>query len=149
MPTIIRFSEAASIALHTMRLLAAESEDRLTTRGMARTLGVSETHLSKVLQRLVRRGFVASTRGPKGGFALVGDPAAITLMSVYEAIDGPLSAETCFLGLDVCPLGGCMFGGLMETINDLARKQLEGTTLSDLVNGSGRGRRDGGGSTRG
>jgi DNA-binding IscR family transcriptional regulator len=70
-------------------------------------------------------------------------------MEVYEAIEGPLSAETCFLGYEVCPRGECMFGGLMEAINNLARKQLEETALSDLVNGSRRRRRDGGDRARG
>jgi DNA-binding IscR family transcriptional regulator len=70
-------------------------------------------------------------------------------LSVYEAIDGPLSSETCFLGHEVCPAGECMFGGLIETINDMARNQLEATRLSDLVNGSGGKRSDGNGSARG
>jgi DNA-binding IscR family transcriptional regulator len=57
----------------------------------------------------------------------------VTMMDVYEAIEGPLAPDNCFLGRSVCPAGECMFGGLIETVNALARKQLEGTVLSELA----------------
>jgi Rrf2 family protein len=135
MSTMIKLSEAASLGLHTMRVLASDGGKRLTTRSIATRLKVSEAHLSKVLQRLVRRGLVQSTRGPKGGFTIAGDPGRVTLMSVYEAVDGPLTTEACFLGRSVCPEGDCMFGGLIETINNMARRHLEETVLADVTNG--------------
>jgi Rrf2 family protein len=142
MSTMLKVSEAASLGLHTMRVLASDGNRRLTTRDIASALRVSEAHLSKVLQRLVRRGLVQSTRGPKGGFTLAQDPTEITLMNVYEAVDGPLTAETCFLDRSVCPWGECMLGGLIETVNNMARRQLEETVLADVTNGTGP--RDGG-----
>lgn len=146
MVTVLKFSEAASLGLHTMRVLASDGSRRMTTRDIAARLKVSETHLSKVLQRLARGGLVQSTRGPKGGFTIAGEPGEITLMSVYEAVDGPLTSETCFLGRSVCPWGECMLGGLIETVNNMARRQLEETVLADVTNGTGPG--DAGGDRR-
>ena len=71
MPTMLKISEAATLALHTAFFLVTNPDRRLTTREMASTMGASEAHLSKVLQRLVHAGLVESVRGPKGGFAPV------------------------------------------------------------------------------
>jgi Rrf2 family protein len=130
--TMLRMTGAASLALHAVRLLAEENRRRLTTRELASALNVSEAHLAKVVQRLVRAGFVDSARGPRGGLTLAADARARTLLDVYEVIAGPLKIETCLLDERVCGPGECMLGRLFETVNDLARKHLAETTLSDL-----------------
>ena len=56
MPNVLKVSEAASLALHTTVLLAANSGELLSTREIASTLKMSAAHLSKVLQRLARHG---------------------------------------------------------------------------------------------
>jgi Rrf2 family protein len=133
-------SEAASLALHAARVLAsAGAGQRMTTREIARTLSVSEAHLSKVMQRLVHRGLVTSTRGPGGGFALAKGAGNVAMLEVYEMIEGPLEPEKCFLGHDVCPRGECMFGGLIETVNAMARRHLEQTTIGEFARDKERG----------
>ena len=91
MSSAFRFSEAGSLALHAMAFLGADHEKALTVREIARGLSVSENHLAKVMQRLAREGLVESVRGPKGGFKVRGSPDEISLLDVYEAIDGPLT----------------------------------------------------------
>jgi len=70
MNSVLRISEAASLAMHAMMALAAQPEHRRSAQDLARQLDVSLAHLAKVLQRLAKAGYVASTRGPKGGFTL-------------------------------------------------------------------------------
>jgi len=142
MSTMLKMSEAASLALHTMGVLAQNRDVRVTTREIASKFKVSEAHLSKVLQRLAHEGLVSAVRGPKGGFAIAKDPDKVTMLDVYEVIEGPVAADTCVLGHSVCGREKCIFGGLIETINTLARKRLAETVLSDLAatnggNGSG------------
>jgi len=131
MSGILRISEAAVLAIHTAALLAG-SEGRVMTNGeMAQFLGVSEAHLSKVLQRLGRRGIVASIRGPRGGFTL-GRPAdEITLLEVYEAVDGPLREARCLLDAPVCG-GRCLMGEVLAKVNSIVRGHLSGTRVSDV-----------------
>ena len=62
--SVIAISEAVSLGVHGMGLLAA-SERRLNARDMAQTLGVSEAHLTKVFQRLARAG-PGRSRRPSG-----------------------------------------------------------------------------------
>ncbi len=63
MANLLKISEAASLALHTMGYLAANDRRLVTTHQIGEVLRASEAHLAKVLQRLARVGLVDSTRG--------------------------------------------------------------------------------------
>ena len=138
MTSMLNLSEAASLALHTMGHLAKNGAQRVTTREIAQKFHISEAHLAKILQRLVHAGFLSSARGPKGGFTLAKAPDAVTLLDVYEVIEGPISRDTCVFGDLACGDGPCIFGGLVESVNHLARKHLAETALSDLAAGDAR-----------
>ena len=138
MARAFRISEAATLALHAMGLLATDSSDLFSTRRIAGKLQVSEAHLSKVLQRLTRAGLVQPVRGPTGGFGIARDPEQITLLEVYEAIDGPLDSSTCLLGTPVCSGEGCILGDLLAKINDAIRDRFSRTRLSDVTAAYGR-----------
>ena len=133
MSSTLKISEAASLALHTTVLLAANADRLLSTHEIAETLGVSEAHLAKVMQRLHHAGLVRSIRGPKGGFGLAKPGARIALLDVYQAIEGPLGAETCLLGRRVCRGKKCVLGGLLGAVNKQVRDYLSKTKLSELT----------------
>ena len=133
MSNILKISEAASLALHSMVLLAANPGKLIPTREIASRLHVSEAHLSKVLQRLARDGFVRSIRGPKGGFTLVKPAGEITLLDVYESIEGSFVPTKCLFGAPICSGERCILGGLLETVDKQIRDYLAETKLSELT----------------
>ena len=116
-----------------MTLLAANPKQPIPTREIASRFHVSETHLSKVLQRLAKAGLVKSTRGPKGGFVIGKPTSEITLLDVYESIEGPFVPCKCLLGVPVCGDNGCILDGLLETVDKQIRKHLVETKLSQLA----------------
>jgi len=118
--------------MHAMALMAADTQKMYSTKEIAARLKVSEAHLSKVLQRLHKAGLLKSLRGPKGGFALEKRPGEITLLEVYESIDGPMSDGNCLLEPPVCQGATCVLGGLLASVNTEVRNYLSGTRLSDL-----------------
>lgn len=128
---MIKVSEAASLALHTACVLAANPDKVITTTEIASALQVSENHLSKVLQRMAKVGLVKSIRGPKGGFMLNRLPDEVTLLEVYEAIEGPLAQTTCLLDRPVC-VGQCILGSLLLNVNSQIRDYFASTKLSAL-----------------
>jgi len=132
---ILHISDAASLALHAAVLLASSSPRPLRSKEIADTIHASETHLSKVLQRLARAGLVRSTRGPKGGFVLADDPEAISLLDIFEAIEGPLRPTTCLLDKPLCDGRCCIFGGTLQKAGEIVRRHLAATKLSRLVKG--------------
>jgi Rrf2 family transcriptional regulator, nitric oxide-sensitive transcriptional repressor len=134
MNSLLRISEAASLALHTMVYLAAKPKTQTSSEEIANTLSASKAHLSKVLQRLSKVGLVHSTRGPKGGFTLGKPLASISLLNVYEAIEGPVSEGKCLLTSPACSQEQCIFGNLLGELEDHFRDHMSGTTLADLSN---------------
>ncbi|MGC4119085.1 MAG: Rrf2 family transcriptional regulator [Myxococcales bacterium] len=129
---IIKISEAANLGMHALMLMAHEPERPLAVKRAIEVIDVSENHLAKVLQRLAHAGLLTSTRGPKGGFLLARSPEQITLLEVFEALEGPLNDHTCLLGKPVCE-DGCMLGQYVTKATLDFRKQLERTRLSDLA----------------
>jgi Rrf2 family protein len=115
-----------------MALLASQNRRNLSAREMASALKVSVHHLSKVMQRLARAGLVDSVRGPHGGFKLARRASAITLLQIYEAIEGALpTKQECLLHKPACS-GKCILGGLMSKMSGEVRDYLARTTLEGL-----------------
>lgn len=138
MAGVLKFSEAASIAIHGMILLAGSGGVPVTSREIAESFSVSENHTRKVMQRLSRAGLVTSVRGPGGGHLMNGDPGSITLIQVYEAMDGPLGTDTCLFQRSHCPPEGCLLGNMLAEVDMVVRKHLAGTTMAAFSKGSGR-----------
>jgi Rrf2 family protein len=134
----LKISEAASLAMHAMSYLAIHGGGGpVTTRAISEHFKASEAHLSKVMQRLAREGLVKSHRGPGGGILLAKDPAEITLLDIYEAIEGQLSGSPCLFGQPSCGYPDCILGDLTGNVNKTIDARLRGTTLSALAKNLG------------
>lgn len=126
-------SEAAALSLHAMSYLAQDPSRWATTREIAEKFKVSENHLAKVHQRLVKAGLIVAARGPSGGFHLAKDPKDITLLQIYEVIEGPILCESCVFAEPTCGREDCIFGGLLKEVNAQISDYLSKTTLAMLV----------------
>lgn len=130
---ILNISDAASIGLHAMAVMATQPDHRYSSTKLAETLGAPEQHLRKVLQRLARADLVVSERGPSGGYRLTGDPKRTSLLEIYQAIDGRLPQSDCLFGRPMCPDGTCIFSPLVSTIRTMVSEHLSNTTLAVLA----------------
>lgn len=134
MANILKISEAASLGIHSVILLACYKDKLLSTRDIAQTLSASEAHLSKILQRLIKHGFVQSIRGPQGGFRLLKSPQDITLMDIFEAIEGPFQATSCLFQHPLGKCEACIFEELINSCNRITLDYFSNTKISDLTN---------------
>ncbi len=132
MPCLVRVSEAASLALHSMALLARNPDQRFSNQAIAEKLNASTHHLAKVMQMLVKSGLVRSQRGPQGGFLLNASAAEIQLLQIYEAVDGPISHAECLLHHPKCNGCICMLGNLVSMLQEQIHDCLTNTTLAEL-----------------
>lgn len=136
MDRILAISDAASLGLHAMMLLADNPGDELVSaHTLAKKLDVSEAHLEKVLHQLAKSGLLQARRGPRGGFHLRRPPNDITLLEVFEAVEGPLSTTRCLLGRPRCDGQSCVLGGLLESVQETVRVYLSSTRLSRFRDG--------------
>lgn len=130
MASIVKISEAASLGFHALIVLAKDPGRTFSAGEINKILGVSEAHLSKVMAQLSKVGLVHATRGPCGGFVL-GKPAHdISLLDIYQAIEGPLSEVTCLLAKPVCKNEKCLLGDLIRSVNHQVAQHLANTKLS-------------------
>src|SRR5262245_45059698 len=99
---MLRLSKKADYALIAMKHLAVSSvrSDRgsqasSSAREIAELYDIPIELMAKVLQRLVRRGLLASTQGTRGGYQLARRPTLISVADVIQAIDGPVTVTAC------------------------------------------------------
>lgn len=132
MSSVIRFSDAVTLALHGCIYMAGREDKRVSVKEIADSLEVSSAHLSKVLATLSRKGLVISVRGPQGGYQLSKPGERINLLEVFEAIEGPLGSSGCPLDRGRVSDNACPLTGFINKVNDLARKYMTDTSLSDF-----------------
>lgn len=130
--SILKISEAASIALHAMIELAQNQNRLVSVKEISTKLEVSANHLSKVMQRLNKAGFIESIKGFHGGFKLSVNSDNLTFLQIYELFDGKLKETSCLLVDDRCG-DKCIFGDLILSINQQVRRKFENTKLSDFI----------------
>ncbi len=135
MAKLVKFSESASLGIHAMIVLASRHGQLVPLKEIASALSASEAHLSKVLQRLHKSELLKATRGPLGGYALTREPKEISLLEVYQAIEGPLHPRSCLFSMPVCTGMACELGAFVGDLEERLRDKLANTTLADLVQG--------------
>ena len=132
MAKIVSYSEAASIGMHGM-VLVARAGETINVQKIAEVTGSSRHHVAKVMQRLVKEGFLISNRGPSGGFNLNIEPEKITLLQIYEAIEGQVKVISCPHEKQVCPFDKCLLGSVVSNMTQTFRDHLSTNSLADLM----------------
>ncbi len=132
MSKIFALSEASSIAIHSM-VLIARSRDGINAVKIAEVTGFSKNHIAKVLQRLVKNDMLKSVRGPSGGFSLKMDPSKITLLDIYQSIEGPLDVGECPLSYELCGFDRCLMGTVVNRLTSEFKKFLMNQTLQSYL----------------
>ncbi|MBI4485068.1 MAG: Rrf2 family transcriptional regulator [Acidobacteria bacterium] len=93
---MLRLSKKADYALMAMKHLALRSDQGSSSaREIAEQYDIPIELLAKVLQRLVRRGLLASHQGTRGGYQLARTAVEISVADVIHAIDGPITVTAC------------------------------------------------------
>lgn len=132
MTKIFAMSEAASIGIHSM-VLIARNETGINAVKIAENTGSSKNHISKVLQRLVKSDLLKSVRGPAGGFMLKKNAEKISLLTIYESIEGPMEITDCPFENEICHFDRCL---MLNVVNKMAlefKRFLDKQTLKDYL----------------
>lgn len=132
MSGILKISEAVSLGIHACVIIAGRSK-RISRGEIADQIGASEHHLAKVLRQLVKRGIIKSSPGPGGGFTLGEAAEEITLLQIYEGIEGSFPNQICLLNQTNCTFGKCPLGSLLVDVNQQVRDFFHKTTLASIV----------------
>jgi len=132
MAKLFNLSDASSIAIHAM-VMVAKSGSPLNVIHISEATSTSRHHVAKVMQRLVKDGFISSQRGPTGGFMLKKQAAEISFLDVYESIEGKIEIHTCMFDTPVCPMEKCIMNSITQKISEEFVQYLKSQTLAMYV----------------
>ncbi|HJU51598.1 MAG TPA: Rrf2 family transcriptional regulator [Acidimicrobiia bacterium] len=90
------------LALLAMRELSLHS-DPLSGVVLAEAIGTTLSFLPQVMAPLIKGGWVASDRGPGGGYRLTKEAINADLLDVIEATEGPAEDGRCVMRDGPCP----------------------------------------------
>ena len=129
---LTRFS---GYSLRVLLYLAIHGNRRVSIDEVSRAYGVSHHHLVKVVQLLVSKGLVASTRGRGGGLRLNRPPNDINVGTLVRATEPHFDIVECFdRATNTCPIEPAC--GLKRVLSDAQRAflgVLDGSTLADFL----------------
>jgi Rrf2 family protein len=130
----MQLTRAADYGVRVMiHLASADPSARASLTELADAADVSPAFLSKVLQRLVRSGLVASRRGKKGGFDLLDRGRAASLLEILQALDGVPELNLCLASGGCDRSSWCAAHSVWQEAQTRMRAVLSAATLEQLV----------------
>jgi len=111
----MKVSRTSAYGLHALMYMVRHTTQLpATAETIAKAEGIPRESLTKTFQGLTRAGFIQFVRGARSGYVFVRPPSEITLLELFETLDG----EPLF---DDCPLRHCECGGTPENCCIFAR----------------------------
>lgn len=137
----MKFSAQEEYGLRCLLVIAAAGpagEASLTIPEISHKEGLSSSHVAKLLSILRKAGYVTSTRGQQGGYALSRSPENISLRELLECLGGRLYGDTfCARHSgteDECVHeGDCRLRPLWSQVQSAVDSVLDRFTLADVL----------------
>lgn len=95
-------SQTTGYAITALGHLAREPGSSLLVKQISKATGIPAAYLSKIINTLAKKRFVATQRGIGGGVSLAKKPEDIKLYDICVALDDPLIHGPCMLGTADC-----------------------------------------------
>lgn len=133
----MEISRKTDYALRILSVLIKRPEEIVSVRDAAESCDVPYSFARSIQHSLVNAGIIASTRGSRGGMTLAIDPDATTLLTVVEAVQGPVLISDCeSAGPDNTPCPrkpSCFFNPVWCNAEKILRTYFASITLSQIV----------------
>ncbi len=135
-------SRKTDYALRMLTALVREPGGVISVRTAADANGVPYSFARSIQRDLAEAGIVESLRGARGGMRLVSAPSRVTLLSIVEAMQGPLvlsACESCGPECSAClRMASCHLNPIWAGAQELLESYLGSVTLEDIVRGRAR-----------
>jgi Rrf2 family protein len=129
------YSKTAKYAVLALAEIASREDDGLiSTRRIAEATSTPYPLLAKIVNQLHRRGFVAASRGKRGGIKLARPASEITIKDVVVALDGPGMLNDCPLYLEPCNCDKlCSLHEIWKPTRDAVVAFLDSTSIQHVA----------------
>ncbi|TAK37816.1 MAG: SUF system Fe-S cluster assembly regulator [Lysobacteraceae bacterium] len=130
---MLRVTKLTDYATVVLTVLAARPGEVLSAGELAEQSGLEIPTVAKVLRPLARAALVEGFRGAGGGYRLARDAAAISLVEIVEAMEGPLGMTECSVHPGTCGIEkSCNVRANWRRINDVVADALRDVTLAQM-----------------
>lgn len=127
------FSQTTEYALRAFIHIAREAPRSIRLNEIATAVDAPARYLAKILGELTRAGYLTSTRGPAGGYALAAELPTVTLASI-AAVFETNTHHRCLLGSGPCGSNpDCPVHQRWAPIASAMSSFLSRTTVAELV----------------
>jgi len=132
-------SNTCKYALRATIYIALNSKDnkKVGLKKISDNLNIPAPFLGKILQTLAKHKVLSSTKGPNGGFGIYKDASDISIMTIYEIIDGTDYFTDCLIGVQSCtddPINTpCPLHSKYSHIRDEVYTIFSNTSILDLA----------------
>jgi len=129
------YSRSAEYAIRAFVHLAEVPGGKYAmVKQIAEKADIPSHFLAKILQQLARKGFLRSSKGPTGGFALRIPAEDINILQIVEAVDGLSDYERCPGGMSECnDQQPCGMHDSWKALRASIIDYLEGNSIADLA----------------
>jgi Rrf2 family protein len=132
----MKVTKSAGYALHAlMYMVRHNTQLPVTAITVAKAEGIPSDYLAKIFQQLAKARFVKAIRGRKRGYVFARPPEQITLLELFEAIEGGPLFDDCFLRH--CQCGGtpdnCRIFSIWTEATRQIKEELENTTVASAT----------------
>jgi Rrf2 family protein len=125
-------------AVRALRFLAGNG--RRTAGEIADAIDSTARFVPHIMSPLVTAGWVDSARGPTGGYRLVEGAAAVSVLAVIEAVEGPTTDGRCVLRGTACPTASlCALHDAWTSARQALTEELDAIpVLKERIHGNNR-----------
>ena len=129
----MKVTKSAGYALHALMYMVRHSTQLpVTAVTVAKAEGIPSDYLAKIFQQLAKANFVKAIRGRKRGYVFARPPEEISLLELFEAIEGGPLFDDCFLRH--CECGGtpeiCSIFSIWTDATRQIKNKLDSTSIA-------------------
>lgn len=131
---MLRISKLTDYAIIVLGHMAHNAGNTYAAAELAEATGIAVPTVSKILKALAKAEILRSTRGAKGGYALLHAPDQTTVAAVIYALEGPIALTECEGERGGCHQSeSCHVRGNWDVINQAIRTALQSVSLADMA----------------
>jgi Rrf2 family protein len=132
----MKIKKSAAYALHAlMYMVRHNTQLPATTATIAKAEGIPHNYLAKIFQKLVKTRLIKAVKSKNKGYVFNTPPEEITLLELFEAVEGSPLFDDCFLRH--CECGGtkenCRIFSVWINSTKRVKEILEETTIANAA----------------
>lgn len=132
----MKIRRSSAYALHAlMYMVRHNTQLPATTATIAKAEGIPPNYLAKIFQQLVKARFIKAVKSKDRGYVFTKPPEEISLLELFEAVEGSPLFDDCFLRH--CECGGtkenCRIFSVWINSTKRVKEILEETTIANAA----------------